>query len=112
MTYSDKLKDPRWQKIRLEILARDEWKCASCEDSENTLHVHHIVYKKGNNPWDCDDIDLITLCKYCHEVWHHIYDDSKYDSSLFLLVTKLADRLESTRIDYYCKKIFHPKPND
>ncbi len=27
MTYAEQLKDPRWQKRRLEILQRDEWRC-------------------------------------------------------------------------------------
>ncbi len=65
--YSDKLKDPRWQKKRLEILERDEWKCTVCEDDTTTLHVHHLRYKVGKNPWDCDGFDLITLCESCHE---------------------------------------------
>jgi|JI10StandDraft_1071094.scaffolds.fasta_scaffold1621245_1 hypothetical protein len=64
MTYSEKLKDPRWQKKRLEILNRDNWKCRKCESSENTLHVHHLMYAK--EPWLVDNTDLITLCKNCH----------------------------------------------
>ena len=65
MTYSDKLKDPRWQKKRLEILARDNWTCQKCMDNETTLHVHHLKY--NGNPWESDEGDLITLCKHCHE---------------------------------------------
>ncbi len=63
--YSDLLKDPRWQKKRLEILNRDEFECKYCNDDENTLHVHHIKYAKGN-PWDIDNKYLITLCERCH----------------------------------------------
>lgn len=66
-TYSDLLKDPRWQKKRLEILARDEWKCQSCYDSETTLHVHHKHYHKGHKPWEYEDRELVTLCENCHE---------------------------------------------
>lgn len=39
--YSQLLKDPRWQKKRLEILDRDDWKCTHCEAEHKTLHVHH-----------------------------------------------------------------------
>jgi hypothetical protein len=52
MDYSQKLKDPRWQKKRLEILERDGWKCMACGDKEKTLHVHHIFYLPGKEPWD------------------------------------------------------------
>lgn len=49
MGYSDKLKDPRWQKKRLEILTRDEWTCQICFDTESTLVVHHQKYKAGKS---------------------------------------------------------------
>lgn len=42
--YSEKLKDPRWQKKRLEILNRDEFACRFCGDNKSTLNVHHISY--------------------------------------------------------------------
>lgn len=64
--YSKKLLDPRWQKKRLEILTRDEWRCYNCGDHENTLHVHHKVYIKGAEPWDIPNDCLITLCEGCH----------------------------------------------
>jgi len=67
-SYAEKLKDPRWQKKRLEILERDEWKCMSCGDKENTLHVHHIFYFPGKEPWDVHNGFLITLCEKCHKV--------------------------------------------
>lgn len=65
--YSKKLLDPRWQKKRLEILSRDEFKCQSCGDETNTLHVHHRMYIQGREPWEYDDKQLITLCWVCHE---------------------------------------------
>ena len=74
MTYSEKLKDPRWQKKRLEILERDGWACQICGDSENPLHVHHRIYIKGNAPWDYDADSLVTLCEVCHEYETHDMD--------------------------------------
>ena len=41
MIYVEKLKDPRWQRKRLEILQRDDWKCYWCKDDKTTLNVHH-----------------------------------------------------------------------
>lgn len=67
-TYSEKFKDPRWQKKRLEILNRDKFKCRKCGDEKSTLHIHHILYKYGNDPWDYSNKNLITLCKDCHSV--------------------------------------------
>lgn len=65
-TYSELLKDPRWQKKRLEILQLDHWQCRKCNDKNNTLHVHHLYYIKGNNPWEYENDALITLCEDCH----------------------------------------------
>lgn len=70
MTYSQKLKDPRWQKKRLEILNRDNFTCRCCGDSESTLHVHHKMYISGRDVWDYDNMLLITLCELCHTSQH------------------------------------------
>jgi hypothetical protein len=66
-SYAEKLRDPRWQKKRLEILERDEWKCYRCEASDDTLAVHHLLYTKGQAPWEADSDTLITLCSCCHD---------------------------------------------
>ena len=79
-SYAEKLRDPRWQKKRLEILERDEWMCQRCQDSENTLHVHHLRYFVGKDPWDYDDRLLITLCESCHEAEKEMRKD--YESDL------------------------------
>lgn len=67
MTYAEKLKDPRWQRKRLQVLERDGFSCCLCGDKTTELHVHHRSYSKGKNPWDYDDSWLVTLCKECHE---------------------------------------------
>ena len=65
-SYIEKLKDPRWQKKRLEIMERDEFKCQKCHNPENTLHIHHFAYIKDKDPWDYPSDYLITLCEDCH----------------------------------------------
>ena len=67
MTYSEKLKDPRWQKKRLEIMQRDDWSCLICKCKEKTLHVHHISYDYGVDPWDYENRNYKTLCEDCHK---------------------------------------------
>jgi hypothetical protein len=74
-TYSELLLDPRWQKKRLQILEAAEWRCAHCEDSEKTLHVHHLLYRKGAKPWEYEDRELIVLCADCHKSDHRLRDE-------------------------------------
>lgn len=66
-SYSEKLRDPRWQKKRLEILSRDNWTCQCCSDTSSTLNVHHRHYLAGREPWDYDDKYLVALCEQCHK---------------------------------------------
>lgn len=73
MTYQQKLKDQRWQKKRLELLNKAGWRCQSmgCEfstEENRTLHVHHLVYLRGKDPWDYEDWAYMVVCESCHEV--------------------------------------------
>lgn len=65
--YFEKLRDPRWQKKRLEIMGRDKFSCRHCGDTEKTLNVHHCIYDKGKEPWDYEGSNLVTLCEACHK---------------------------------------------
>ena len=65
-TYADKLKDPRWQRRRLEILQRDNWGCIYCGDKTSELQVHHLLYLSNRDPWEYDDEHLVTACIACH----------------------------------------------
>lgn len=64
-TYGEKLKDPRWQKRRLQVFERDEWACQLCSSTDSTLNVHHRWYQ--GEPWDAPDEALVTLCEPCHD---------------------------------------------
>lgn len=71
-SYSDKLKDPRWQRKRLEVLQRANWTCECCErnleeGNDAELHVHHRWYNYGKEPWEYPDECFSALCKPCHE---------------------------------------------
>lgn len=74
-TYSEKLKDPRWQKKRLEILERDKFSCQTCKDDKTELHIHHKKYGH-ENPWDNENEDLITCCKHCHKLLSDLQTDN------------------------------------
>lgn len=70
-SYSQKLKDPRWQERRKKILERDNYKCQFCFSDDKVLDVHHIKYQ--GEPWEASNASLITLCRDCHEGWHDNY---------------------------------------
>jgi hypothetical protein len=92
MKYSDKLKDPRWQKKRLEVFERDGWCCQCCGDSESPLNVHHKYYNKNKNPWEYQLEELMTLCDQCHEVE---YNDRYGDEKDLLVMIKAAGFLSN-----------------
>lgn len=65
-SYAEQLKDPRWQRKRLEILNRDNWTCQNCHSVDKTLHVDHQRYEGRKPPWEVDNDFLQTLCEDCH----------------------------------------------
>lgn len=75
-SYAEKLKDPRWQRKRLEILNRDEFKCVNCGTTEKSLQVHHHHYTKGD-PWETPSAMLSTLCDDCHSERHPLEKQAK-----------------------------------
>ena len=82
-SYFEKLKDPRWQKLRLEVMQKADFSCEKCFDSESTLNVHHKIYWHGREPWEYDSCELACLCESCHEEIHHGFDLFKW-ISIFL----------------------------
>lgn len=70
--YKEKLLDPRWQKLRLEVMQRENFTCEYCGDKTKTLNIHHLCYNVNGNPWDVDDCALECLCEDCHYVQHVI----------------------------------------
>lgn len=64
--FFNQYKDPRWQKKRLKILNRDNFKCVLCGEDKDTLHIHHKKYEYNTPVWEQDDKFLVTLCESCH----------------------------------------------
>ena len=91
MSYYDLLKDPRWQKKRLEIFNRDNWACQICGEKKATLHVHHKIYLKNKNPWEYPDELLATLCEHCHQEEAEIMDYA---------LSKINEKLKSVFFSY------------
>lgn len=92
-TYSEKLKNPKWQKLRLQIFERDKWTCRCCGNTSKTLHAHHKHYFHGTEPWDYPPEALVTLCEDCHEIEFNRTEIERH------LITTLRDR------DFFVKDI-------
>jgi len=75
-SYAELLKDPRWQKIRLEVFQRADWQCEQCSDRTTELHVHHTFYD-GREPWEYPENSLKCLCKTCHNSEHSKKDENE-----------------------------------
>jgi hypothetical protein len=73
-TYWEKLKDPKWQKKRLEVMQANDFCCEICGDNETTLNVHHKEYFKDHEPWEYKNEQLACLCEDCHESMHDEVD--------------------------------------
>lgn len=62
--------NPKWQRKRLEIFLRDDFKCTKCGCDDSPLHVHHDYYENGLQPWEYEDEYMRTYCEYCHQDFH------------------------------------------
>lgn len=71
--YAEKLRDPRWQRMRLKVMERDGFACQGCGDTRTTLNVHHKQYVRGCDPWEYPTSALETLCENCHKA-HHAHE--------------------------------------
>lgn len=88
LTYGEKLRHPKWQKLRLEILKRDKWKCVLCGDVDTTLNVHHLKY--SGDPWEAKKEDLESLCEDCHRIKHgHYFHEQHRKTDVVYYVVKL-----------------------
>jgi 5-methylcytosine-specific restriction endonuclease McrA len=96
--YTELLKNPLWQKKRLEIFSRDNFTCQCCGDSSAKLNVHHLKYS-AEFPWESSNDELITFCEECHEIWYDLIQSGKYDLFKLIEVVKYYIRYEQSEID-------------
>lgn len=99
MTYSEKLRNPLWQKKRLFILERDNWKCQCCDCTDKNLQVHHVVYSK-RDPWDYPDYLYQTLCEDCHKQRQELTDKIVY--ALRMAIKDVPTPRLTTVAQYIC----------
>jgi hypothetical protein len=66
--YTDKLKDPRWQKKAEVVKQRANKTCQDC-GATTRLEAHHCYYtsmREGYEPWEYPLSALRVLCRECH----------------------------------------------
>lgn len=78
LTYWEKLRDPQWQRLRLEAMQKANFTCELCMDSKSPLNVHHKEYFKGHEPWEYEVAQLAVLCESCHESHHDEFNLLKW----------------------------------
>ena len=78
------LKHPKWQRIRLEVMNRADFKCEKygCDypsDETNPLNVHHEYYDEENKwlePWEYPITSLKCLCEKHHREIHMLEEEN------------------------------------
>lgn len=91
-TYAEKLKDPRWQRLRLEVMGQSGFRCEHCGDKTKNLQVHHPAYKKGADPWDYEKTELLCYCEECHAAATKAQE--KFKAMSFASPRKFAELME------------------
>jgi 5-methylcytosine-specific restriction endonuclease McrA len=86
-SYWQLLRDPRWQRMRLEVMERANFECEICGGADDTLNVHHKIYRKGAAPWEYQAHELQCLCEGCHETFHDLSQILKETLAAFEIST-------------------------
>jgi len=102
-SYEDKLKNPLWQRKRLEKMDQAGWKCEVCCDMNEELHVHHREYLGGLEPWSYTLEELECLCSTCHKLRHMPKEKLKTFAQAAGLNIENRDSL---RLRYTHKRLF------
>lgn len=91
--YAEILKNPQWQKMRLQIMKRDNFTCRFCGNNQRELQVHHTLYYKGFKPWEYPERYYITLCSTCHnkETSHRWTADKELSAALAQIGLSFSD---------------------
>jgi len=74
MSYQAQLKQPEWQRRRMEMLERADCRCQHCDTRDESLEIHHHHYVPSRFAWEYTDDELMVLCKSCHQEIHSIID--------------------------------------
>jgi 5-methylcytosine-specific restriction endonuclease McrA len=85
-----KLPTQAYEALRLQVLARDGWRCQVCGRCSN-LEVHHKQFRSRQGS-DSEE-NLITLCNSCHAAIH--CSQSKASAHLISVCSSASDPTSS-----------------
>jgi hypothetical protein len=103
-SYGDKLRDPKWQRVRLSVMERDGFACRDCGDDKSQLHVHHCFYEKGD-PWETGAEFLLTLCESCHEMRGFQESDAKRMLGQILAKIKVREGIGTNDLSLFVESM-------
>jgi len=94
------------QRLRLEILARDQEKCQVCFIQDLMPNIHHIIPRKHGGT--DDPKNLILLCSSCHGMVEHgsvAYWGKKCLQKKGISVVQFYNRLDELKLPPYWDKV-------
>lgn len=68
------LKSEHWKNLRLQKLVESDCLCLRCGKQSQHHDVHHLTYRKL---FDVSTLDLVVLCRTCHDLVHEHLDRLK-----------------------------------
>lgn len=89
-SFTEQYKHPKWQKMRLKILERDEYTCRLCKSTEKQLHIHHLEYRRGKKVWEYSPDNFLTLCSFCHSELTDVLTQTRLGMSDMMYVAALS----------------------
>lgn len=110
MAYETWLKRKEWQKRRLYIFERDNFKCqcTTCKTPDSILEVHHLEYLSYDlKPWEYPDDMLITLCSVCHSKENtRIKSEESFLVTIYLFILKDSKKIITNLFGFKAKMIY------
>jgi hypothetical protein len=97
--YNEERRDPRWQKLRLKVMQRDNFQCVRCGDSESELQVHHTYYVGNRKPWQYPEFSLWTLCRQCHKEFMR-QEETRLEGTCLVWEIRIEKALAEQRLAY------------
>lgn len=83
--YSQLLNTWEWKHFRKTFIESrrkesGELLCDDCgyDTPDETLHVHHRLYRRDALPWEYDFLDLRLICKECHAAIHRTENTCRF----------------------------------
>lgn len=71
--------------IRNQVFLRDGYLCILCKKHGKSLNAHHMEPWSKNPTLRFDPDNMVTLCKSCHQSYHHEFSARRANSTNFVL---------------------------